>query len=90
MTSLKVLGLSSGDPKFRVYLLFSLKLMRDVKSIFSEVHFLEDIAKAKNLSGYDVVITDSLSGSNLDLSKLKSNVIVACLKSNFYQNERNK
>lgn len=82
--TLKVAGVCF-DPHFKVYILWTLKLMKDVSSIFPDVEYLDLTAgqhetskKKVILSQYDVIISDK---EILDLQGLKKDVIVAYLRS---------
>ena len=86
METLKVAGICF-EPKLLVYVLWTLKLMKDVKSIFTKVDFIDMSSNSKDkseksLKEYDVIITDS--ENKLDLKSLSDSAIIAFIRSNYF------
>ena len=86
METLKFAGICF-EPKLRVYVLWTLKLMKDVKSIFTKVDFIDMSSNSKDkseksLKEYDVIITDS--DNKLDLKSLNDSAIIAFIRSNYF------
>lgn len=78
--SLKVAGLNF-DKGMKTYVLWTLKLMKDVPSIFGEVVFMDMTAKRRsgNLGTFDVIISDNEEQTNL--RDFKDTAIIAFLRS---------
>lgn len=76
---LNVVGVALND-NFKKYVLWTLKLIKDSPSIFNKVSYYNEkaLAKASDMSHYDIVITDSQS--KIDKSKLKSNAIIGYIR----------
>lgn len=73
-----VLGFSA-NPQFKKYVLWSLKLLQDIPTIFTIVKYTDDLSFEKKLNTYDIIISDS--ETHIDKTKLKPNCIVAYLHS---------
>ena len=93
MTSLNVAAYSF-DPRFKIYLLWTLKLMKDVPSVFngrfdffdiSKTHEVKDLEKKReHMKDYQVIISDSevVVGPMIREAGLKDGTIVAYIKGN--------